>query len=123
MRLRPLFTAALILWVCAPALAQEWKEFAFQQDRFTCNFPGDPKITDTTFMSQFGHRLPARVYSVELSPTHKYSVTVVDYTKAAVVVGAPVGQEAAEGTNCDVPKAVPFGGQPLSARVQSLSTR
>src|SRR5262245_61979911 len=80
MRLRPFLSAALILWMGAPALAQEWKEFAFQQDRFTCNFPGDPKITDTTFMSQFGHRLPARVYSVELSPNHKYSVTVVDYS-------------------------------------------
>ena len=80
MRLSPLSSAALILWMCTPALAQEWKEFAFQQDRFTCNFPGDPKITDTTFMSQFGHRLPARVYSVELSPNHKFSVTVVDYS-------------------------------------------
>jgi len=102
MRLRPLFSAALILWMCAPALGQEWKEFAFQQDRFTCNFPGDPKITDTTFMSQFGHRLPARVYSVELSPNHKYSVTVVDYSNITQLglekqKACPAGSEACRG--------------------------
>ena len=102
MRLRPLLSAALVLWMCAPALAQEWKEFAFQQDRFTCNFPGDPKITDTTFMSQFGHRLPARVYSVELSPNHKYSATVVDYSNITQLglekqKACPAGSEACRG--------------------------
>ena len=102
MRLRPFLSAALILWMCAPALAQEWKEFAFQPDRFTCNFPGDPKITETTFMSQFGHRLPARVYSVELSPNHKYSVTVVDYSNITQLglekqKACPAGSEACRG--------------------------
>lgn len=32
MRLRPLLSVAVVLWPCAPALAQERKEFAFQQD-------------------------------------------------------------------------------------------
>jgi hypothetical protein len=94
--------AALIVSIAAPAFAQEWKEFASQQDRFTCNFPGDPTITETTFMSQFGHRLPARVYSTELGPNHKFSVTVVDYSNITALglekqKACPPGSEACRG--------------------------
>lgn len=32
-------------------------------------------MTETTFMSQFGHQLPARLDSVELTANHKFSVT------------------------------------------------
>jgi hypothetical protein len=102
MRLRSLAAAAFIVWMSTPAFAQEWRDFAFQQDRFTCNFPGDPKITDTTFMSQFGHRLPARVYSVELARNHKFSVTVVDYGNITQLglekqKSCPQGSEACRG--------------------------
>src|SRR5687767_4632400 len=79
MRLRS-FAAAFIVLIAAPAAAQEWQEFENRQDRFTCNFPAAPTVTETTFMSQFGHRLPARLYSVELTRNHKFSVTVVDYS-------------------------------------------
>ena len=102
MRLSSFAAAVLIVSMSAPALAQEWKEFESQQDRFTCNFPGDPKITDTTFISQFGHRLPARVYSVELAANHRFSVTVVDYSNITQLglekqKACPAGSEACRG--------------------------
>jgi len=102
MRLSSLAAAVLIVSMSTPALAQEWKEFASQQDRFTCNFPGDPKIIDTTFTSQFGHRLPARVYNVDLARNHRFSVTVVDYSNITALglekqKACPPGSEACRG--------------------------
>ena len=101
MRLRS-FAAAFIVLIAAPAAAQEWQEFESRQDRFTCNFPGVPKVTETTFMSQFGHRLPARLYSVELTRNHKFSVTVVDYSNITQLglekqKSCPAGSEACRG--------------------------
>jgi hypothetical protein len=101
MRLRS-FAAALIVLISTPAAAQEWQEFESRQDRFTCNFPGTPHVTETTFMSQFGHRLPARQYSVELTRNHKFSVTVVDYSNIAQLglekqKACPAGSEACRG--------------------------
>ena len=63
MNLRPLAAAAVMLTMAAPALAQEWTEFVSRDDRFTINFPGPPRIAETTYTSQFGADLPSRVYS------------------------------------------------------------
>ena len=102
MRLSSLAAALILFTSTTPALAQEWKEFESRQDRFTCNFPGDPTITETTFMSQFGHRLPARIYSVQLAPNHKFSVTVADYSNITQMglekqKNCPAGSEACRG--------------------------
>jgi hypothetical protein len=70
--------AAVMLAVSAPTSAQEWIEFISREDRFTCNFPGEPKVTETTFKSQFGADLPTRIYQAESGPS-RYSLTVVDY--------------------------------------------
>lgn len=93
--------AALILLVSAPASAQEWIEYVSQEDRFTANFPGQPKVTQTTYTSQFGAVLPARVYSAESGPS-RYSLTVVDYTDLVKVLtekakSCPPGAEACRG--------------------------
>jgi hypothetical protein len=69
---------AAVLSLSAPAFAQEWTEFVSRDDRFSANFPGPPQIRDTTFKSQFGADLPARVYSASLGPS-RFSLTVVDY--------------------------------------------
>ena len=61
--------------------AQEWIEFANREDRFTCNFPSQPKVTETTYRSEHGADLPARVYSAAQGQS-RYSVTVVDYNQA-----------------------------------------
>jgi len=78
MRLTPLISSVLVLALSSTAFAQEWEEFFSKDERFTCNFPGKPTVTDTTWTSQFGAILPARVYSGTSGPG-KFSVTVVDY--------------------------------------------
>ena len=46
--------AALVLALIAPALAQEdWDNFKFPEDGFEVNFPGKPKVENTTWMSQY----------------------------------------------------------------------
>jgi hypothetical protein len=72
MRFTSLLTAALVLTLSGSALAQEWIEFTSREDRFTGNFPSQPKVTETTYESQYGAVLPARVYSAEQGPS-RYS--------------------------------------------------
>jgi len=81
MRLMPLISAALVLSISGPSFAQEWIEFASRDDRFTCLFPSQPKITQTTYRSEQRADLPARVYSATQGQS-RYSVTVVDYNQA-----------------------------------------
>jgi hypothetical protein len=70
---------ALVLSVSRPAVAQEWEEYVNTQDGFKVNFPGQPKVTETTWTSQLDYTLPARVYSADRGREH-YSMTVVDYS-------------------------------------------
>jgi hypothetical protein len=81
MRLTPFVSAALVCCLSGFSFAQEWTEFANREDRFTCNFPGPPKVTQTTYQSEHGADLPARVYSAAQGRS-RYSVTVVDYNQA-----------------------------------------
>jgi hypothetical protein len=79
MRVISAVAAALVLSLATPALAQEdWDNFKFPEDGFEVNFPGKPKVENTTWVSQYRYNLPAKVYSA----THgreRYSVTIVDY--------------------------------------------
>jgi hypothetical protein len=70
--------ALLIVALVSPALAQDWDEFVFVDDRFKVNFPGKPRIEETTWVSQYRYTLPARVYTASRG-AERYSVTVVDY--------------------------------------------
>jgi hypothetical protein len=70
---------AVLVAVAGPAAAQEWDEYTSLQDGFRINFPGQPKVTTTTWMSQLNYVLPARVYNAEKG-RERYSVTVVDYS-------------------------------------------
>ena len=56
----------------------DWEEIVSQEERFTAVFPGHPAIQETTWFSQFGAVLPARVYGMSRGQS-RYSVTVVDY--------------------------------------------
>lgn len=69
--LLPLLAATL-------AYAQTWSEFVSREDGFTVNFPADPEITETSYTSEYGAELPARVYSATRGDQH-FAVTVVDY--------------------------------------------
>src|SRR5579864_3635317 len=97
MRLMPLISTALVLSVSAPLFAQEWVEFASREDRFTCLFPVQPKVTETTYMSQHEANLPARVYTASQGKS-TYKVTVVDYNQARPILtekakSCPAGAE------------------------------
>jgi hypothetical protein len=75
-------TVALVLLTLAwprSAAAQEWAPFTTVEDGFTINFPGQPRMAQTTWRSQLDFELPARVYSVDRG-SERYSITVVDYS-------------------------------------------
>jgi hypothetical protein len=72
-----LSTAWLLLWT-TPASAQEWIDFVSREDGFRVNFPGQPTIGESTYMSEYGADLPARRYLVTRG-AERYSMTVVDY--------------------------------------------
>ena len=84
-----------------PAAAQEWEEFVSVEDGFSINFPGKPTVTNTTYKSQFGADLPARIYSGAMGPS-KYSLTVVDYRPIEKILAekaksCPPGSETCRG--------------------------
>lgn len=80
MRLIPLIAAALSLIVFAsPSFAQEWIEYESRADSFSVNVPGEPRVRDISYRTEYAQALPARVYSRE-EGKDRYSVTVVDYT-------------------------------------------
>jgi hypothetical protein len=105
MRLTPIISTALALTISAPLFAQEWIEYANREDRFTCNFPTQPKVTQTTYRSQMGADLPARSYSATQGQS-RYSITVIDYNQAQPILkekakSCPAGAEPCLGTPGD----------------------
>jgi hypothetical protein len=69
---------ACMLSISGSVAAQEWELYVNTQDGFKVDFPGQPKVTETTWKSEYDYMLPARVYSVDKGREH-YSMTVVDY--------------------------------------------
>ena len=78
MRLTTVISSMLMLALASRAFAQDWDEFYSKEERFSVNFPGKPTISETTWTSQFGAVLPARLYT-GTSGAGKFSITVVDY--------------------------------------------
>ena len=96
-----LVSVALILSVSTPAFTQEWIEFASPEERITCLFPTQPKVTETIWTSEYGAILPARVYSVTQGPS-RYLLTVVDYNPIERLLvekskACPAGAETCQG--------------------------
>jgi hypothetical protein len=77
----PVALVAVSIGLATPAFAQEWGDFASPEDRFSINFPGQPKVETITWVSEFGLKLPGRVYTAFRGP-EKYVITVVDYSGA-----------------------------------------
>lgn len=101
MRLALFVAAALILPLSGTAAAQEWIEFASREDRFSCNFPGQPKVSETTWTSEYGAVLPARVYGAEAGQS-RYSMMVVHYRDLEKILtekskSCPAGAETCRG--------------------------
>ena len=92
---------ALMLSMSGAAFAQEWDLYVNTEDGFKVDFPGQPKVADTSWTSEFGYILPARVYSADMGSSH-YSMTVVDYTQIERLgmersEKCPVGAETCQG--------------------------
>jgi hypothetical protein len=101
MRLVILVSAALIVSFSTTAFAQEWIEFASREERITCLFPAQPKVTETTWVSEYGAILPARLYSATQGQ-RRYSLTVVDYNPVERLMvekskACPPGTETCQG--------------------------
>ena len=101
MRLVILVSAALTISLSTTAFAQEWIEFASREERITCLFPGQPKVTETTWVSEYGAILPARLYSAAQGQS-RYSLTVVDYNPVERLMvekskACPAGTETCQG--------------------------
>ncbi len=73
------FAVALLLSMARLVSAQEWELYVSKQDGFKIDFPGQPKVSESTWKSEFGYTLPARMYSADKGREH-YTLTVVDYT-------------------------------------------
>ncbi len=61
-----------------PRLRRTWTEYISKEDGFRVNFPVPPKIETTTFKSEYGIDLPARVYTVNRG-VDRYSILIADY--------------------------------------------
>ena len=101
MRPALLVSTTLILLLSISAFAQEWIEFASREERITCTFPVQPKVTETTWLSEYGAVLPARVYSAAQGQS-RYSLTVVDYNPIEQLLvekskACPPGTETCQG--------------------------
>ena len=73
-------TSALAL-AAQPGQAQEWSQYLAFDDRFSVDFPTDPSVQETTYETEYGFTLPARIYSAE-DDFGTYSVTAVDWSEA-----------------------------------------
>ena len=60
------------------SFAQEWRTFTSAKDRFAVNVPAEPVVTDIIWETEYGGKLPGRVYTVK-HRGNTYAVTVVDY--------------------------------------------
>jgi hypothetical protein len=94
-------TAVLILLVSSPGFSQEWTHYSNRTDMFAVAFPGEPKVQDTTWNTEYGLTLPARVYSVE-NGRGRYSATVIDYKETERLHAARVEKCKKDGGEGDV---------------------
>ncbi len=86
-------TFFLVFWF-ETSSSQGWIEYANLTDRFSINFPSEPKIEEITYLSEFDATYPARIYSVSENDAF-YSVTVVDFTDAQEIHASMEKTEAA----------------------------
>lgn len=95
-------SAAVMLFASGPSFAQGWIEYRDLEQGFGVNFPGEPTVEESSWQSQFGASLPARIYRAD-TPRGDYSITVVDYRGIETILteqaaDCPPGAETCSGT-------------------------
>ena len=68
------------LLIAPPSFARQFALWESRQDLFGANFPGTPTMTSITWETEYGAKLPARVYTSTLPGPRIYSVTAIDYS-------------------------------------------
>lgn len=97
--MRVMIPAALVIFLSQPAVAQDWARLVSIEDGFSANYPGQPKVEASTYTSQYGQPLPARVYTAA-DGLGRYSTTVVDYRNIEKLHGDRAAKcRAAKGAN------------------------
>jgi hypothetical protein len=77
MKLLRLVPAAVLVFYANVASAQNWFEYVNLEDQFTVNFPEDPTITESPYLSEYQSHFTARKYAAS-DGTADYEITVVD---------------------------------------------
>jgi len=74
-------TCVLVSWLSMSGLAaaQELADYISVKDGFKITFPAEPKVTESTWTSQYSFVLPSRIYTLDKGK-ERYVVTVVDYS-------------------------------------------
>ena len=104
MQIRSMLVLSIgVMVICASTLvfAQDWIEFVSREERFSCVFPAQPQVTETTWTSEFGAILPARIYTTTQGQS-RYSLTVADYNPIEQLMvekskSCPPGTETCQG--------------------------
>jgi len=70
----------LVTLLTAPLLAnaQDWHRFVDGDEFFAINIPGEPKVAEVLYSSEWGGNLPAKIYSLTANNVD-YRITVVNY--------------------------------------------
>ena len=70
--------ALIVAFGAISAWSQEWSRYVALEDFFSIDFPGEPTVRETTYRTELGIVLPARIYTAE-GAFGRFSVTVVDW--------------------------------------------
>src|SRR6185437_11070565 len=91
-----LLPALAMLFFSGAASAQNWDIYVNRENFFSVNLPGDPTMTETPYKTVKGTDLTAHVFSATAPPgsflSGKYTVMVVDYSKAKDEISTAVEQ-------------------------------
>ena len=82
MNVLKLIPAALLLFFASTASAQNWFEYENLEDLFSVNFPVEPVVTETPYISEYDSPFVARKYFAMDGGT-EYVVTVVNMENSA----------------------------------------
>ena len=77
MRVFGLIPSLAFVLYAASASAQGWIEYVNTDDLFAVNFPGEPRVEEFIYVSEFKSPLPSRRY-VAQDATGRYQMTVID---------------------------------------------
>ncbi len=74
-------TTSALAFAAQYGQAQEWSQYLAFDDRFSIDLPTEPSVDETTYETEYGFTLPARIYTAE-DNFGTYSVTAVDWSEA-----------------------------------------